>query len=311
LKESLLETICCPHCKNLLNLREKVFENSEVKEGTLVCQCKKEYQITNYIPRFVKGDNYANSFTFEWQKHRRTQLDLANFSKRSEEAFKNRVDFDLGDLSGKLVLDAGCGCGRFAEVVANYGGTVVGFDLSYAIDVAFENIGLKENVHLVQTDIFNLPFKVDGFDFAYSFGVLHHTPDAHKAFKQLIPLLRRGGKISIFVYSSYNKGIVYTSNFWRFFTTRMSKRLLYYFCFISVPLYYLYRLPIIGNMAKMLFVISMEPNWKWRVLDTFDWYSPKFQSKHTHAEVFKWFNEAELSEIAIFEGEISISGTKI
>ena len=286
-------------------------ENSEVKEGILVCQYKKEYEISNYIPRFVKGDNYASSFTFEWQKHRKTQLDSVNFSKRSEEAFKNRVDFDLEDLNGKLVLDSGCGCGRFAEVVAKYGGVVVGFDLSYAVDVAFENIGLKENVHLVQADIFNLPFKRERFDFTYSFGVLHHTPDAHKAFMQLIPLLRKGGKISIFIYSSYNKGIVYTSNFWRFFTKKMPKKLLYYFCFISVPLYNLYRLPIIGDMAKMLFVISMEPNWKWRVLDTFDWYSPKFQSKHTQTEVFNLFKKAGLSDIAIFEGEISMSGTEI
>lgn len=63
-----------------LILREKVVENSEVKEGILACQCKKEYQVTNYVPRFVEGDNYTSSFTFEWQKHRKTQLDSANFS---------------------------------------------------------------------------------------------------------------------------------------------------------------------------------------------------------------------------------------
>lgn len=62
----MLNIICCPCCKGKLDLRRKIFENSEIKEGTLVCQCKKEYQVTKYIPRFVEGDNYTRSFTFDW-----------------------------------------------------------------------------------------------------------------------------------------------------------------------------------------------------------------------------------------------------
>lgn len=311
MKEFLLKIVCCPFCKEQLELKEKKIENSEIKEGTLFCKCKREYKITNFIPRFVKNDAYVHSFSFEWYKHSKTQLDSSNNILRSEEAFRQRIDFDLDNLKGKLVLDAGCGSGRFAEMVAKYKGTVVAFDLSYAIDMAFENIGQSENVHLIQADIFNLPFRDNIFDFIYSFGVLHHTPDAYKAFLKLTTLLKKGGSISIFVYSSYNKGIVYSSNFWRVFTTRMPKKLLYYFCFISIPLYYIYRFPVIGNIAKMLFPISMERDWKWRLLDTFDWYSPKFQSKHTHAEVFRWFSNAGLTDIKIYDGEITMSGEKL
>lgn len=310
MKKELALLLCCPSCKGNLDLIIESQESGEIKEGLLQCLCGKIYPIKKFIPRFINSDLYARSFTFEWRKNKRTQLDSANLNQRSRSAFKNRVNFELKDLKGKLILDAGCGCGRYAEVAAESAGTVLGFDLSYAVDVAFENIGLKKNVHLIQADIFNLPFKKETFDFIYSFGVLHHTVDAKKAFMKLAALLKPKATISIFVYSSYNKGIVYTSNFWRFFTVRMPKGLLYWLCFISVPLYYLYRLPVIGNIAKMVFVISMEPNWRWRVLDTFDWYSPKFQSKHTHAEVFGWFKEAGLSGVSVFQDEVSMSASK-
>ena len=35
----------------------------------------KKYEIINNIPRFVKSDNYANSFGLQWNKFRKTQLD--------------------------------------------------------------------------------------------------------------------------------------------------------------------------------------------------------------------------------------------
>lgn len=44
------------------------------------------------------------------------------------------LDFPLEGLAGKLLLDVGCGMGRFAEIVLKYGGIVVGADLSYAVD---------------------------------------------------------------------------------------------------------------------------------------------------------------------------------
>jgi SAM-dependent methyltransferase len=312
MKSDLLNWLICPFCKGALKvaIMEEDLEHKEIKDGDLLCDCGRSFSIKNYIPRFVESDYYAESFSFEWKIHKKTQLDSFNQNRLSEDAFRRRTDFSLEELKGKLVLDAGCGMGRYTEVAQKYGAIVIGFDLSRAVDVAFENIGLNKNIHLVQADIFNLPFKDSVFDFIYSFGVLHHTGDAERAFKQLPQLLKIGGKISIFVYSSYNKGIVYTSNFWRFFTKRIPKRILYYFCFISVPLYYIYKIPVLGSIGKMFFVISMQPDWRWRVLDTFDWYSPKYQSKHTHSEVFRWFEEEGLTNIKIFNGEITMLGSK-
>ena len=42
---------------------------------------------------------------------------------------------------------------------------------------------------------------------------------------------------------------------------KLSKRSLYLLCHISVPLYFLYKIPLIGNIGKMLFVIPVTLHW--------------------------------------------------
>jgi hypothetical protein len=49
---------------------------------------------------------------------------------------------------------------------------------------------------------------------------------------------------------------------------------------------------------------------QWRVLDTFDWYSPWYQSKHTYEEVFRWFEDAGLEDLRVILQPISVSGRK-
>jgi len=46
------------------------------------------------------------------------------------------------------------------------------------------------------------------------------------------------------------------------------------------------------------------------LLDTFDWYSPKYQSKHTYPEVFSWFEQEGLHDIRVLPRPVSISGRK-
>lgn len=314
MKKDLLEILKCPDCQGDLKLISTEVEGEEIKEGSLTCCCGRNFLIKRFIPRFVEDDKYVTSFSFEWKKHQRTQLDSANQNRimfgESRRSFEQRVDFPLSQLKDKIILDVGCGMGRYAEIALEEGGKVVGVDLSLAVEIAFENISLYKNIDLIQADIFHLPFRKESFDFVYSFGVLHHTHDCAKAFSKLPILLKKGGKLSISIYSSYNKGIVYMSQFWRFFSTKMPKKVLYYLVYLSLPLYFLYKIPLLGSIGKMILPLPMWPDWRWRILDTFDWYSPKFQSKHTHWEVFRWFKAHGLGDIFIGENEITMQGTK-
>ena len=91
--------------------------------------------------------------------------------------------------------------GRFAEVATRWGAHVVGIDLSLAAEVAAQS--LRRDATVFQADVFQLPFAPESFDFIYSIGVLHHTPDCEHAFKVLPGLLKPVG-IAIWLYSGYN-----------------------------------------------------------------------------------------------------------
>ncbi len=308
----LLDILACPKCGS--NFGVIVTGNYHpVKEGILKCrQCKVEYPITNYIPRFVKTDEYVSNFSMEWDLFKKTQIDSISGTSESLDMFQKKTGFGK-ELKGKLVLDAGCGSGRFMEIAHNFGAEVIGVDLSYAVDSAQETLGLSSKVHFIQADINNLPFKKDVFDYIYSIGVLHHTPNTEQAFNSLVPLLQTGGTIAIWVYSSEGfkaKAFNFVSGIHRLYTTKMNKNMFYTLCKLAVPLYTLHKIPILGYFTIALFPCSMHPNPEWRILDTFDWYSPTYQWKHTFKEVDQWFADSGLHNIDNIPFAVAVKGTK-
>ncbi len=80
---------------------------------------------------------------------------------------------------------------------------VVGIDLSAAVETAFQATKNLPNAHIVQADIYKLPFK-RAFDYAFSVGVLHHTPDPKKSFVSLASKVKKGGAISAWIYGAEN-----------------------------------------------------------------------------------------------------------
>jgi SAM-dependent methyltransferase len=212
-------------------------------------------------------------------------------------------------VRGKLVLEVGCGMGRFADVVSRWGGNVVGCDLSQAVEAAYQNLGQRDNVVILQADLFELPFRDEVFDVIYSIGVLHHTPDCEKAFRALIRFLKPGGKIAIWVYGTMGPWERF-SRVYRRLTVRMPPRLLHTLCYLAIPMYYIYRIPLLGNALWMLLPMSRHPRPEWRVLDTFDWYSPKYQSLHTYPEVYRWFRSEGLVDIQLPDVPVAASGVK-
>ena len=305
--KDLVKILECPHCRGDISLAAPMTNGV----GQLICsECKKTTPIRRGIPRFAATDSYTASFSDEWNRFRTTQLDSHNRSGESEERFRQSWDEPLEHLRGKRVLDGGCGMGRFAEVALRHGAHVVGVDLSYAIDAARENLKSWQPLDLLQADLLSLPLKPASFDFIYSLGVLHHTPDPKQGLLNLVRLLKPSGKISITLYAGYNRVYMRSAERWRRLTTRLPRRAVYLLSTLAVPLYYLYRLPLIGAVGQGIFPISMHPKAAWRVLDTFDCYTPRYQSYHTHFEVFRWFQEAGLKEIRVLEPGISMQGTK-
>ena len=298
-----LDNLCCPRCRVALP-RVSAWPAAGIR-----CPgCQTDFPRIRGVVRFIPADAYAASFSFEWTRHAHTQLDDAS-NRESESTFRLKTGLGPADVAGRLILDVGCGMGRFADVVSRWGGHIVGIDLSHAVDAAQANIGGRPNVAILQADCFQLPFAPQSFDLIYSLGVLHHTPDCGEAFRALVPFLKPGGTLAIWVYGHMGLwGQI--ADVYRRVTIRLPRRMLYALCHVAVPLYYLHRLPFIGRFTSKLCPTSMHPRAAWRVLNTFDWYSPTFQSKHSVEEVQGWFWAAGLTDIRAFEFPVAVRGRR-
>lgn len=285
--------------------------------GDFRCRgCGRVYPYVNGIVRFVDEQHYASSFGFQWHRYQTTQLDHDQV-RESESHFRMKTGFRREELEGKLVLDVGCGMGRFAEVATRWGATVIGIDLSNAAEVAAKNLSDRP-FKAFQADVFQLPFAPESFDAIYSIGVLHHTPDCEAAVKALGKYLKPGGLLAVWLYSGYNKWYRF-SDFWRRYTTKMKPESLHGILKIAVPFFYhlengLRRIPVVGKplggITHYVFPVNRQADPEARTLDTFDWYSPKYQSKHTYEEVFRWFEDMGMEDMHVGESAIAVRGRK-
>jgi 2-polyprenyl-6-hydroxyphenyl methylase / 3-demethylubiquinone-9 3-methyltransferase len=110
-----------------------------------------------------------------------------------------RVDFylrQLGDLHGRLVLDAGCGGGLVARELAAAGATVVGLDRSLgSLGVARRAVGAAAFLP-AQGRLERLPFADGAFDAVVAADVLEHVPDLPAVVAELARVLAPGGRFA-------------------------------------------------------------------------------------------------------------------
>jgi 2-polyprenyl-3-methyl-5-hydroxy-6-metoxy-1,4-benzoquinol methylase len=289
---------------------------TEQSGGFLCPACKRVYPKVNGIARFVDTQHYAASFGFQWHRYQKTQLDHDEV-READRNFRIKTGLRPEELKGKLVLDVGCGMGRFAEVATRWGARVVGIDLSAAAEVAASNLPDREFVAF-QADVFALPFAPESFDIIYSVGVLHHTPDCEAAVKALDKYLKPDGILAVWLYSGYNKWYRF-SDFWRRYTHQMKPETLHRILRVAVPVVYhlqrgLRRVPLVGRPAggalHHIFPVNQQEDPEARMLDTFDWYSPKYQSKHTYEQVFRWYEAMGMEDMRVGECSIAVRGRK-
>lgn len=304
---SILPLLACPECRSPLALEAERREADEISAGTLQCTaCLRTYPIRNGIPRFVEGDAYASSFSLQWQRFRQVQLDSLRKSDETRRRFKAMTGITDDELAGRRVLEVGCGPGKFIETVVDMGAEAFGVDISFAIDAARDNFGTRPDIHLIQADVFKLPFVDGAFDLVFSLGVLHHTPDCRAAFEQLPRLAAPGGCVAIWVYAT--EIVPHFNRRLRSITRRMPSALLYGACLAVVPLTYIFNVPYLRAPfygLRAYFQWISWGGWRERWLDTVDWYSCWYQSAHTYPEVHRWFLDAGLE--AIHLGDIAVS----
>jgi SAM-dependent methyltransferase len=311
------QSVLCGELQEILRCLSCGGKLESDSSGGFVCPgCKRAYPNVKGIARFVDTQHYAASFGFQWHRYQTTQLDNDEV-READRNFRIKTGLRPEELKGKLVLDVGCGMGRFAEVATRWGARVVGIDLSAAAEVAAKNLPDREFVAL-QADVFALPFAAESFDIIYSVGVLHHTPDCEAAVKALGKYLKPGGVLAVWLYSGYNKWYRF-SDFWRRYTHKMKPETLHGVLKVAVPVFYhleggLRKVPVVGRAVAgavhHVFPVNRQKDPEARMLDTFDWYSPKYQSKHTYEQVTRWYEAMGMEDMRVGECSIAMRGRK-
>ncbi len=187
---------------------------------------------------------------------------------------------------------------------------MIAIDLSTAVDAAYQNNVAYENVHVVQADIFNLPIKSSSFDFIFSLGVLHHLPDPQRGYRLLIPLLKEGGALFVWVYAFAARKVAL--ELLRFISQRLTNiniRRMAYLCNlvdygIFVNLYRMLSvLPLVSRLAENCSPYRVKEyarhGFKVGYVDWFDRLSAPISNYYRRDEMMKWLERSQLNNTSL------------
>ncbi len=280
MNHELLSLLRCPRCRGPLDLAADL--------TALTCrECGAGVPVSGGIPRFT-GETYAASFGRQWNRY-----DVAR-DEEDEATFRVKTGIDPRSLSGMLVLDAGCGGGRYSRLAGRFGARVMGVDLSTAVDKAAALCADLPHVTIAQADLLALPLAEGEFDLAFSIGVLHHSPDPRKAFGEVARRVKPGGRLAVWLYRKNTLPQEWINSGLRALTTRLPSQVLEPLC---VGLGVIGAIPVLNKTLNKVANFSNHPDWTLRVCDSFDWYAPRYQSHHTVDELKRWFSEEGFEDL--------------
>jgi len=326
MKYSDINIFCCPECRGRLsflkiNEFDKDLDWQEILEGSINCEnCNVIYPVIKSIPRFVNKNNYASSFGYQWKRFNGTQfgIEQKNITKTRFNAVTKWPD----RLQGQLILEVGCGAGRFTEIALDTHAEVYSFDISEAIEVGIENIkslDLRRRYHPFQADIYKIPLPYEMFDKIFCFGVLQHCPDVKKAYLCLVPFLKLSGELAVDCYLRQSaKGAFKLKYILRPFFKWWRPSWLFAFCSLAISVAYdiklfFARIPILRRLIWELIPIgrlNYEPDCYFSVrqlkdiktLSMFDMLSSKYDKPQKILNFRLWMESAGIEILELTTG---------
>lgn len=309
-RTSLLRHLACPACGGTLALVGAPPEAETVDSGALRCgTCACEYPVVGGVPRCLVGggadDVTARTrrrYDFTWRRF--GQREIEEGWEKDSLHYLPMIPKELFGGPGSLGLEAGCGGGRDLLNVAGFGAEVIGIDLSAGVESAHRATQHLPDVHVVQADVHRLPFRPGIFDFAYSFGALHHLPAPARGFEHLARLLKPGAPLVTYLYEDFGDrsaaaraglGVVRGA---RRLSSRVPDRLLLALCWMGVPVIWtafsvparLLRRPWPRLAGRLPFRHTL----RWSVLasDLFDRFAPPVEWRYGLDEIGRLYRES-------------------
>lgn len=219
------------------------------------------------------------------------------------------------------ILEVGPGAGQKLRMTAQAcPGMVVGADISAGADASYAAVRDLPNAHVVQADVFRLPFAEGVFDYAVSDGVLHHTPDTRAAFQAMLRHVAPGGEVLIHVYKRMGPVREFCDDHVREALMQLTPEECLRACEgitkvgqalsgVSGDLVIPEDVPVLGitagtySVQRFIYYAMFKCFWndlftfEENNMVNFDWYHPHHAWRHTEDEVVGWYTDAGLLNV--------------
>jgi len=212
LDEKFLNMLCCPKrfCRGDLE------ESAENEESILKCKnCGDKYSIKEGIPILFPNIKYSSNIH---RRHWDLEMNAKSYAKKYNSYLKkqgsawglythlseleaiNKLTKDI-DLSGKTIIDAGCGNGRLLSAYPE-AKNKIGIDTS--LSLLEETKKRESSFWFICGQLEDMPFKDCIADFSISIRVFQHLQAPEHAFSEMVRVTKPSGYISLEVYNKFN-----------------------------------------------------------------------------------------------------------
>jgi uncharacterized protein YbaR (Trm112 family) len=243
------------------------------------------------------------TFSSEWVNY---DWDARSYWNLTPEAWFRCMRFvlelDRFPVRDKLAVEIGMGIGGVANYMAREEGCeAIGIDLGHAVDAGYKHFGRNPFLHVVQASAFAPPLAERSVDFAYSFGVIHHTFSTKAAFGSIARLPNDDGRLYVWVYSPHDesrtwvrRGLMAMERVLRPVIWRLPERAQSVALAPLVPLYMVYQ----------WFRAMRHPQGavRYGVREAMhaarDRFTPRYIHRHTEDELCEWFRDAGYGQLS-------------
>jgi ubiquinone/menaquinone biosynthesis C-methylase UbiE len=259
------------------------------------------------VIKTIASEDYGASFGRQWNHFSKTQVDGFNQLSCSADRFSSETGWSHADLNNQVVLDAGCGSGRFSEIAIRNGANVISFDLSSAVNACIDNLntlGFNQNQFVVlQGSLDNIPLEDKSVDKIFCLGVIQHCSDRKNVCKEFARIIKPGGEVCFWAYERSLRGLIGYKYPLRLITKKLETETVWKLSKILTSIFFplgwaLEKIPLLGRLINrvVLPIAYRHPAgssyliaYQWTLLDTFDNLAPKYDSPVVLDDFSEWF----------------------